>query len=50
MSSLLGTLKLLSEIYPEESQLENQGLQGLKRDLTVAGVWEVGVSDCWWFK
>ena len=34
MSSLRGTLKLLSEIYPGESQLENQGLQGLKRDLT----------------
>lgn len=47
MNSLLRTLKLLSEIYPGESQLENQGLQGLKRDLTVAGAWDVGVSDCW---
>lgn len=34
MSSLPRTLKLLSEIYPGESQVENQGLQGLKRDLT----------------
>lgn len=33
MNSLSGTLKFLSEIYPGESQLENQGLQGLKRDL-----------------
>ena len=51
VSSLPGTLKLLSEMHPGESQLENQwDYKDLKGIWRVVGAWEVEVSGCWWLK